>query len=130
MLNFLSSLLRLIPSWLDWRRSVKVRVHHASLLPLPGVPAYFVNVLNDSPRREITVTHVWFETKPPVHVLTKPLPKAIAPGREWETWARDDELPNDTPNTETLARVRVGGWKVIESELRTDVPDAGYVPDG
>jgi hypothetical protein len=108
---------------------VEVRVHQAILLTDPRQPScYFVNIHNASPEREVTVTHVWFATAPEVHVGTKPLPKRIAPGDQWETWVEASALPAGAEDVETLARAKLADGTVISSTPREDVPAAGYVP--
>jgi hypothetical protein len=85
---------------------VRVRVHHAYL---DGkVPAFFINVQNESPQRSAQVTHVWFESTPAVPVLTKPLPKTIAPNTEWETFIPEEQAPSkDLTAIVDLTRVRL-----------------------
>jgi hypothetical protein len=107
---------------------VQVRVHPALLLSDPQTPrCYFVNVINRSRVSEIRVTHVWFETDPRTHVLTR-RPGSIAPLSQWETWIEADELPFSLTLYEWLARVQLGDERVIESFPRSDVPEVGYVP--
>jgi len=107
---------------------VQVRVHRALLLSDPRRPScYFVNVINRSRVSEVTVTHVWFETDPRRHVLTR-RPGPIAPLSQWETWIEADELPFSLTLYEWLARVQRGDDRVIESVPRSDVPEVGYVP--
>ena len=49
---------------------------------LPAGPPwyYFVKVTNLSQKRAIVITHIWFETKPPKHVLDNGLPARLPPG--------------------------------------------------
>ena len=112
----------------DGGTGVQVRVHRALLLSDPRRPScYFVNVINRSRVSEVTVTHVWFETDPRRHVLTR-RPGPIAPRSQWETWIEADELPFSLTRYEWLARVQLGDDTVVESVPRSEVPQVGYVP--
>jgi hypothetical protein len=112
----------------DGGAEVQARVHWALLLSDPRRPGcYFVNVINRSRVSEVTVTHVWFETDPRRHVLTR-RPGPIAPLSQWETWIEADELPFSPMRYEWLARVQLGDDTVIESVPRSHVPEVGYVP--
>lgn len=88
---------------------------------------YFLNVLNGSPERTVTVTHVWIEGEPHVAVMTRPLPATIPPDQQWETWIRVDAVPQGTV-VERAGRAQLADGNVIRAEPRTDVPPAGYVP--
>lgn len=90
--------------------------------------AYFLNVQNVSPEREVTVTHVWIASEPSAHALAKPLPAQINPGAQWETWIPVDQIPADTEDVERLGRARLGDDTELKSVPRTDVPPDGYVP--
>jgi HNH endonuclease len=107
---------------------VVVRVHKASFANDPQTPCYFVNILNRS-SRNITVTHVWFETDPPVHVLTRP-PGTVAAQSQWETWIEAAALPATSTGPECLARVQLADDTLLSSVPRRSVPSAGYVPTG
>jgi hypothetical protein len=67
-------------------RRVRVRTHGAVFAGSNDL-CVFVNVVNVG-QRPITVTHVWFATEPPVHVVNegRPLPRALGPDEPWETW--------------------------------------------
>ena len=90
--------------------------------------AYFINVLNASPERSVTITHVWLETAVKMAVSTKPLPATVPPGQQWETWIETRELPPGTVDVEQLARVALADDTVIASVPREGVPPAGFVP--
>jgi hypothetical protein len=96
--------------------------------PAPRGEAYFLNVQNASPEREITVTHVWIATEPPVHAVARQLPAQIKPGAQWETWIPVNDVPAGTENVERLGRARLGNDTELKSVPRTDVPPVGYVP--
>jgi hypothetical protein len=102
-------------------------VHRAVLIG-GGAECYFVNVYNASPRRPVTVTHVWFEVSPPQDVLTTPLPAKIGPGEHWETYTQVSKLGAAVFDVERLARVKLADGTILESEPRTDVPAVGWLP--
>jgi hypothetical protein len=112
------------------RTDVRVRVHAAWLNDPARSLCYFVNVYNASPEREVTVTHVWFETTPPVHFVNpgRPLPIRIAPRDQWETWLEVDRVPATPPDVYELARARLADDRTITSIERRDLPSAGAVP--
>jgi hypothetical protein len=108
---------------------VRVRVHHAYLDRQE--PAFFINVQNQSPQRSAMVTHVWLDMTQDVPILSKPLPCKIEPNSEWETFILEDEAPTtDLQRMVELTRVRLSGDHEVRAELRTNVPSAGYIPDG
>ena len=111
------------------RVKVRLRVHRAWFTSGPhlGEEAYFLNVQNVSPQREVTVTHVWFASEPEVHALERS-PGQIKPGAQWETWILVDDVPPGTENVERLGRAQLGDGTVLKSVPRADVPPAGYVP--
>jgi hypothetical protein len=55
-------------------------------------------VLNASPERDVTVTHVWLDTEPQVQVLTKALPTTITPRAQWETFLALADVPGSLSN--------------------------------
>jgi hypothetical protein len=115
------------------RTDVRVRVHEAAINDSGGwTPCYFVNVLNASPEREVTVTHVWFETDPPVHFVNpdRPLPARIRPRDQWETWIEAARVPAVPPGVLGLARARLADDRVLHSVAREDVPPVGMIPGG
>jgi hypothetical protein len=85
-------------------------------------------VLNASPSRPVGITHVWIETTPPIHVTTRKPPDRLGPDQQWETWIELRDLPPDTGDVTTLARVQLATGAVIESVARHGVPPAGFVP--
>ena len=112
------------------RTDVRLRVHVAELNDPGRTICYFVNVLNASPEREVTITHTWFATEPPVHFVNsaRPLPVRIAPRDQWETWVPVGQVPAQPPEVYELARVRLADDSVVNSVERQDVPPAGMVP--
>ena len=116
--------------WLHQRwRHVLVLTHRAYFHGSSDAQ-YFVKLTNVSPKREVEVTHIWLETKPPVHVLNpaRPLPARLRMDETYETWIPVAEVPN--PNAETLVRVRLSSGKVVKSRLNKKVPPHGYVAGG
>lgn len=113
------------------RVAVGLRIHAATFQAAPerGV-CFFLNVQNGSPEREVTVTHVWIASEPPVPATAKRLPVRIRPGAQWETWIPAASVPTGTTNIERLGRAQLGDDRVLESVPRTNVPATGYVPDG
>ena len=107
-------------------------VHRAILLD-NNTQCYFINAMNLSRDREIEVTHVWFESNPPVHVLNphRPLPKRLRPEESWETWVEVSHL-NQYSDDEvyTLARARLSTGKIVKSKQNRNVPPIGAVPGG
>ncbi len=142
----LTWLIDFVDRWRQRRVDVYLRVHRAwfastpdpyrttttTLAPDLGLEreCYFLNVQNASPEREVTLTHVWIASEPPVDALAKPLPARIKPGSQWETWIPVDDVPTGTENVERLGRARLGDDTEVKSVPRTHVPSAGYVPDG
>lgn len=112
------------------RRRVRVLVHRAFLLSeQPPPECFFVNVTNLG-QRDVEVTHLWFDTKPPVYVLhaQRPLPVRLKPDQPWEAWVPLSDIPAGPERAMTLARVRLSNGKVIKSRPNRGVPDAGFVP--
>jgi hypothetical protein len=134
-----SALTWLADKFLDQRRrrtDVRLRVHRARLTILHGRPlatpvdAYFLNVWNASPERQVQVTHLYVETPDgQISVLTKPLPQTITAEHQWETWLPVAHVPAGVDVVEA-ARATLSTGAVIESEPRLDVPASGAVPDG
>jgi hypothetical protein len=88
----------------------------------------FVKVTNLSRHREVEVTHVWFETKRPVHIMNPecPLPVRLRLDETFETWVPATELHN-VPNVERLARVLLSNGKVVKSLPNKKVPPVGNI---
>jgi hypothetical protein len=109
------------------RRKVSVLVHQAKFVG-GSMPYYFVKVTNLSPTRETEITHVWFDTDPPVHLLSpdRPLPARLRPDETWEAWVEVASLVGAS-NVERLARVRLPSGKVVTSRPNKNVPPIGYV---
>ena len=112
------------------RRKVRVLVHQAKFVG-GSVPYYFVKVTNLSPTREIEITHVWFDTDPPVHFLSPERPPSarLRPDETWEDWVEASALAGAS-NVERLARVRLANGKVVKSRPNKNVPPIGYVAGG
>jgi hypothetical protein len=111
------------------RLDVRLRIHRAWFASDPERgECYFLNLQNLSPEREITVTHVWIASEPPVHATAKQLPARLKPLAQWETWVPVASVPEGTDNVEHLGRARLGDDREVEAVPRTDVPPVGYVP--
>jgi len=67
--------------------NLRLTVHRAFFLPA-GPECYFINATNIGIDGDLEITHIWFETSPPVYVIQpdRPLPKCLKPSRTWETW--------------------------------------------
>jgi hypothetical protein len=113
--------------WRQRQRRVRVLVHRGIFLPT-SPEHYFMKVTNLSASREIELTHIWFETKPPVHVLNpdRPLPARLRLDETFETSLPVVALPN-VQNVERLGRVRLSNGKVIKSRRHRKVPPVGYM---
>jgi hypothetical protein len=90
-----------------------------------------VKVTNLSPRREIEITHIWFDTNPRVDILNlvRPLPARLGLDETFETWVPVQAVP-DVAHVARLARVRLSTGKVVKSRLNKDVPPVGFVAGG
>lgn len=79
---------------------------------------YFMKVTNHSENRDVEVTHAWFATNPPVHILasTRPLPVRLRPDKTFEMWVPVDML-GGTAHAERLGRVRLPNGSVVKSRL-------------
>jgi hypothetical protein len=111
------------------RRKVSVLAHRAVYLPT-STECYFMKVVNLSRDRDIEITHIWYETTPPLHNLNsdRPLKARLRPDETFETWVPVAALPEPyAPNVEQLGRVRLSSGKVIKSRLNKNVPPIGYV---
>ena len=135
------------------RRRVRVLVHQAfftealgaasftaspDLLaspPVTGVggvagmsPYYFMKVTNLSHSREIEITHAWFDTDPPEHLLMRerPLPARLRPDETWEGWVNAARLAHSS-DVERSGRVRLANGNTVKSRRNKDVPPTGFV---
>ena len=117
------------------RRKVLVLVHTAVFLSPEGQPAsppqYFIKVTNLSQKREVEVTHVWFEAKTPFHYLNqhRPLPARLKLDQTYETWVPVSVVP-PIAQPELAVRVKLSSGAVIKSRLNKDVPPVGHVAGG
>lgn len=114
------------------QRRVRLTVHRA-FFTKSRLECYFINITNLSFKRELEITHVWFDCVPQVHVThqDRPLPKRLKIDETWETWIEVRKLPDwihDEPFT--LARARLSTGAVIKSIENKNVPGRGAVPGG
>ena len=96
---------------------------------MPEPPEYYLmKVVNLSSRREIEITHIWFDTNPQVPIVNRarPLPARLRTDETFETWVPVAEVPN-VPNVERLAFVRLSSGKIVKSRLNETVPPVGYL---
>jgi len=103
---------------------------HRGFLPT-NTDCYFVNVTNLSLKRDLEVTHVWFECRSQVNVLNhqRPVPRRLQPDESWETWIEAERIPQEfRENFHRLARVRLSNGRIIKSKLNRNVPSEGFVP--
>lgn len=106
---------------------MRVLVHRALFSTGPTV-YLFVKVTNLSRSREVEITHLWFDTEPPVHVLNqnRPLPARLRLDETFETWIPVGAVP-DVENVERLGRVRLSNGKTVKSRPNKAIPPLGYV---
>src|SRR2546430_16267538 len=86
------------------RRKVRLTVHRAfevvgfdaNRQPILGRENFYVTVTNASRDRDIVVTHMWLDTKPPVHVIDPDLPVRLRYSARWETVIPITEGPADS----------------------------------
>jgi len=125
----LTWLVDFLDRWRQRRVEVHLRVHRARFLSSPEQgDCYFLNVQNTSPQREVSVTHVWIASDPPVYAEAKQLPARIKPGDQWETWISASRVPAGAEDVEYLGRARLGDDTELKSVPRKDVAARGYVP--
>ena len=113
--------------WHQQRRHVRVLVHRASFVG-GGFEQFFVKVTNLSRSREVEITHLWFATQPPVHVLNdeRALPARLRLDETFETWIPVTTVP-ECPKIERLGRVALSNGAVVKSRLNKNVPPIGNV---
>jgi hypothetical protein len=115
------------------RRRVRLTVHTAYLIDGAGNPIgpdhYYVNVTNASPERDITVTHVWFDTAPQAHIVDPALPRRLQYAQPWETAIPVAQVLTAPDKALWLARCRLSpDGKVVKSRPAENVPPIGTVP--
>lgn len=132
MIEFVTKIAEFLLSVFLGRRQLTLLVHRAILLDT-NRECYFINATNLSRDREIEVTHIWFESDRPVHVLNqhRPLPRRLRPEESWETWIQVDHL-NQYSHHEvySLARARLSTGKIVKSKQNRNVPTIGAIPGG
>jgi hypothetical protein len=124
--------------WHQSRRKVRLTVHRAFEVtgtnaagqPILGRENFYLTLTNASRDRDIVVTHMWLDTKPPVHVLDA-FPVRLRYSAPWETVVPVDQVPGDLEQVPWLARARLSpDDKTLRSRPRENVPDFGTVPRG
>ena len=130
MLDILKSLIS--PAWsaVTGMRRATVKVHLAEYVE-SGLEAYFINVVNLSERRDIEITHVWFDTSPQIPVFQKerPLPKRLKPDEVWETWIEASRLPPHVKDAYGGFRVRLSTGKVLGRRATKMFPRPAWFPE-
>ena len=112
--------------WRQRRRHVRVLLHRGIFLPEPP-EYYFMKVVNLSPSREIEITHIWFDSNPPVHIDNHaPLPARLRLDETFETWVPVAAVP-EVSNVERLGRVLLSSGKVVKARRNTTVLPVGNV---
>jgi hypothetical protein len=106
-------------------------IHRGVFLEDPeSVLHYFVKVINRS-RRDIEITHVWFDADPPIQITLpdRPLPTRLRPSETWEGWVEVAALAH-VPDVERSGRVRLASGKLVKSRRNENLPPKGYVAGG
>jgi hypothetical protein len=125
--------LKLADRLVDWLRGSKratVLTHHGAMIST-GERCVFVNVTNRSHDRDIEITHIGFDTDPPIEVINaeRPLPRRLKPEESWETWLPIEVVPGSQRlQILTLGRVRFSDGTMIRARENRNVPAAGHVP--
>ena len=132
ILDIINTILGNLWKIIDAQRKIRFTVHRAFFIS-GRIECYFFNVTNLSSKKEIEITHLWFEDKPQISVMNKdrPLPKRLKPDETWETWIRIANIPDwikESPYNK--ARLRISTGKVIKSIKNKNVPEAGSIPGG
>ena len=129
------------------RRKVRLTVHRAfpvDLVPgqtMPGTVVaqgrtagperYYIGITNASKQREITVTHIWFDTEPRCDVFDADLPVRLRYDARWETSIAVSAVPANPDDAAWLARcLLMPNDKVVKSRPRKNVPPIGVIPRG
>lgn len=76
-------------------RANEVIGYNADRQPILGRENLYVTVTNASRDRDIVVTHMWLDTKPPVHIHDPALPVRLRYRAPWETVVPVDQVPTD-----------------------------------
>lgn len=119
---------------IDNSRKIRFTVHRAFFLAV-GVECYFLNVTNLSFKKEVEITHLYFQDNNNKHIPViqkdRPLPKRLKPDETWETWIRVEMIPQSIrTNPFRKARLRLSTGKIIKSRFNKNVPQTGEVPGG
>ena len=116
---------KILQAW-DARTVLKVLVHEAIFVG-QSIPFYFIKVINCSPEKVLTITHIWVEeNRKKIHILSNPLPYTLDKSDVWETWIAK-ELINDHINIFKNFRVMLSDGKICKSKKNLNVPSAGFV---
>ena len=77
---------------------------------------YVVTITNKSPRRDIVVKRVWFDTTPNVEIRSPELPVRISPEDPWSREVPAHTVPGKHAEVECLGRCQLSpDDKIIHS---------------
>ena len=115
---------------IDFRRQVELTVEHKRLVAFRALSSftgtrrhmmdvYVVTVTNKSPKRDIVVNRVWFDTTPNVEIQSRDLPVRIEPEASWSRDVRVGSVPGTPAEVQRLGRCELSpDDKIIESRSR------------
>ena len=119
----------ILPAFFN-RQRLRVRVYRGYFVG-SDQECFFVNLTNRSSKRDLEVTHVWFQGRRQIPVLQpeRPLPVRLKPGECWETWIPVAALHQIVlPEALNLAHARLSNGAVIRSKPNINVPNYGRMP--
>jgi hypothetical protein len=97
---------------------------------------FYIKITNLSPKRPITITHVWVESldrsRDDVQIMNpeRPLPARLGLDDQYETWIPVSDVPEPELGAEWRFRVKLTSDKTIKSRPNRKVPPSGYVAGG
>jgi hypothetical protein len=107
------------------RTDLRVLVHEA-YFQKNNKPFYFIKIINNSPNKVLTITHVWVKENKDVPILSNPLPRKLNVSDIWETWI-EKRLVSDHENIFKNVRVMLSNGRTYKSKMNVSVPPIGYV---
>jgi hypothetical protein len=105
--------------------ALKVLSHRAYFIANP-VEHYFIKIVNITPEVDVEVTHVWYQNRGRVDILSRPLPVRLRPNEIWETYVAVSSIPYDVDAFQHFYAL-ISTGEVFASEHNRDVPPTGYV---
>ena len=112
---------------IDFRRQVELNVEHKRLVAFRALSSftgtrrhiedvYVVTVTNKSPKRDIVVNRVWFDTTPNVEIQSRDFPVRIEPEASWSRDVPVGSVPGTPAEVQRLGRCELSpDNKIIES---------------